>query len=69
MSSGIGFAFNEKRKTKKSMFRKAFSDWKCDAMFGVIYHANTLTLVDYDAQNKKTQRWVQSFCLNMPSSC
>ena len=53
MSSGIGFALNEKWKTKKSMFRKAFSYWKCSAMFGAIYHANTLTLVDYDAQNKK----------------
>lgn len=35
------------------MFRKAFSYWKCSAMFGAVYHANTLTLVDYDAQNKK----------------
>ena len=35
------------------MFRKAFSYWKCSAMFGAIYHANTLTLVDYDEQNKK----------------
>ena len=46
-----------------------FPDWKCSAMFGAIYHANTLELVDYDAQNKNTEMNSIFVCSNIPSHC